>query len=61
MSDYKCGHDRKMVIISSNVLSLLHYVEWRDEQVDSGLMELCSMCWNKKQGYWKEKKEEERK
>ena len=48
MAFYKCGHERGLVIMDSNPLSLIEYFNWKDEFGYDGDKSLCWDCYCKK-------------
>jgi len=47
MSFYKCGHDRKVVIIDSNILSYMEYIQWVEDTGFRGNKKECWECYCK--------------
>jgi len=48
MTQYKCGHKTKgMIIMDSNPLSLAAYFEWNKTVGLEGGKKQCFDCWNK--------------
>ena len=48
-TDYECGHNSKLVIISSGVISLSHYLAWKDTLGLDGTSEMCYRCYCKQE------------
>ena len=46
--DYKCGHSSTMIILGNESLAFVEYCIWKEEQLDTGLQELCFKCWIEK-------------
>ena len=43
---YKCGHDRTIIILDCNMLSMFAYEEWRTSTGFDGDKTQCWNCWN---------------
>jgi hypothetical protein len=48
MTDYKCGHSQKILILDDNPLSIIAYLEWVNSVGREGTKEFCFGCWSKK-------------
>lgn len=47
MSFYKCGHNRKVIILDSNPLSYSAYLGWKDDKGFNGDKTKCWDCYCK--------------
>jgi len=44
-SYYKCGHERRLIVIDSNPLSLALYLVWKEDKGFKGDKSQCFDCW----------------
>ena len=47
MTKYQCGHETDIILILSEPLSLLAYIEWAQTVGRDGDKTLCWACWCK--------------
>ena len=50
MTDYKCGHSSDVIIMGSNALSIIAWLEWKNSVGWGGDKSMCWECWCKKEG-----------
>ena len=48
ITDYKCGHNSKMLIMSDNILEFIEYEEWRTSTGFDGDKSECVQCYFKR-------------
>ena len=48
MTFYKCGHNRKMIVIDNRLFSMASYFNWKDTTGFEGDRTECWNCYNKR-------------
>lgn len=45
MTQYKCGHESKIIIADGGALTVAAYLEWNETVGREGTQEKCWSCW----------------
>ena len=47
MTQYKCGHESKIIVADGGALTIAGYLEWSETVGSEGTQEKCWECWCK--------------
>ncbi len=45
MTQYKCGHESKIIVADGGALTIAAYLEWNETVGREGTQEKCWSCW----------------